>query len=442
MTKNEILGKTQGGLTVFKHFLPVQFKIGKNFLNPFYQDTKASCNIYLDKKSGIYKIKDFGDNRFNGDCFSFVATINNLNIADRDDFKKVINIIKQEVLLNSASEPMSNLIPTIKETPENISNNIEQITFKDLSQAELSFWQKYNITQSVLETFNVHSIQSFTATNKNGKQYTIQSTEVEPIFGYKQKHFIKVYRPNSEIRFLFLGEKSDNYVFGLDHLPPRGDVLFITGGEKDVMTLHAHGFFSICFNSENATIPPEVVRKLSYRFRHIVLLYDVDQAGLDAATYHQQKLKDFDIKVMLLPLSGKKSEKDIADFFRLGHTIEELKILFNQLLENLYAQTFAMLKSCEIDFKRPPKIPKPLVTIAGVTIGSQGNLLGITGSEGSGKSNFLGGMIAGALAQAGQKVDSLGTQVLPNLSGKALLYFDTEQSEDQLYRKPLIAPVY
>jgi hypothetical protein len=231
-----------------------------------------------------------------------------------------------------------------------------------------------------------------------------------------------------------LGEKSDNYVFGLDHLPPRGDVLFITGGEKDVMTLHAHGFFSICFNSENATIPPEVVRKLSYRFRHIVLLYDVDQAGLDAATYHQQKLKDFDIKVMLLPLSGKKSEKDIADFFRLGHTIEELKILFNQLLENLYAQTFAMLKSCEIDFKRPPKIPKPLVTIAGVTIGSQGNLLGITGSEGSGKSNFLGGMIAGALAQAGQKVDSLGTQVLPNLSGKALLYFDTEQSEDQLYR--------
>ncbi len=137
---------------------------------------------------------------------------------------------------------------------------------------------------------------------------------------------------------------------------------------------------------------------------------------------------------MLLPLSGKKSEKDISDFFRLGHTTEELKLLFNQLLENLYAQTFAMLKSCEIDFKRPPKIPKPLVTIAGVTIGSQGNLLGITGSEGSGKSNFLGGMIAGALARAGQKVDSLGIDVLPNLSGKALLYFDTEQSEDQLYR--------
>jgi hypothetical protein len=199
--------KPKVALLCSKHFLPVQFKIGKNFLNPFYQDTKASCNIYLDKKSGIYRIKDFGDNRFNGDCFSFVAALNNLNIADRDDFKKVINIIKQEVLLNSTSEPMPNRIPIIKETPENTSNSIEQITFKDLSQAELSFWQKYNITQSILETFNVHSIQSFTATNKNSKQYTIQSTEAEPIFGYKHKHFIKNLSPEFRTTFPLSGRK-------------------------------------------------------------------------------------------------------------------------------------------------------------------------------------------------------------------------------------------
>ncbi len=60
--------------------------------------------------------------------------------------------------------------------------------------------------------------------------------------------------------------------------------------------------------------------------------------------------------------------------------------------------------------------------------------MGITGNEGSGKSNFLGGMLAGAMASKNQKVDSLGTQVLSNYYGKAILYFDTEQSEDQLYR--------
>ncbi|WP_435354234.1 toprim domain-containing protein [Emticicia sp. SJ17W-69] len=433
MNKEEILGITQGGFAVFKHFLPITFKVGKNFLNPFYNDTKASCNIYFDKNAKIYKIKDFGDNRFNGDCFSFVAAIKDLNTTNKEDFREVLKIIEQELQLSDSPMKFKQLAKTneIIDTP---SNSIENITFKEFSETELVFWKQFGIKRITLEAFKVVSIQHFQAKNKNGNYYTIENHETEPVFGYKNKHFIKVYRPNSELRFLFLGEKSDNYVFGLDHLPPRGDVLFITGGEKDVLSLFAHGFFSICFNSENAAIPPDVIRKLSYRFRHIVLLYDVDKAGLNAVTHHQQKLKDFDIKVMLLPLSGKKNEKDISDFFRLGHTADELKIQFNHLLENLYAQTFAMLKSCEIDFKRPPKIPKPLVTIAGVTIGSQGNLLGITGSEGSGKSNFLGGMIAGALAQTGQKVDSLGTQVLPNLSGKALLYFDTEQSEDQLYR--------
>jgi hypothetical protein len=151
-------------------------------------------------------------------------------------------------------------------------------------------------------------------------------------------------------------------------------------------------------------------------------------------TYHQNRLKELDLKMLLLPLSGTKQEKDVSDFFRLGHTAEDLKRLFNHLLESLYAQTFAMLRSCEIDFENPPITPKPLITIAGVTIGSPGNLLGITGGEGSGKSNFLGGMLAGALAKPAQQVDSLGTRVLPNYSGKSVLYFDTEQSEDQLYR--------
>jgi len=147
---------------------------------------------------------------------------------------------------------------------------------------------------------------------------------------------------------------------------------------------------------------------------------------------------ELDVKILVLPLIGTKQEKDISDFFRMGKTAEDLRRLFNLLLENLYAQTFAILRSCEIDFDNPPLTPKPLITIAGVTIGSPGNLLGITGNEGSGKSNFLGGMLAGALAKSTQSVDSLGTKVLPNYSGKSVLYFDTEQSEDQLYRNMTI----
>lgn len=432
MSKEELLGKTQGGLAVFRHFVPGDWKVGKHFLNPFYDDKRASCHVYFDKASKQYKIKDFGDARFNGDCFALVATLHDLEVSNRADFQEVLRIIESELGLSTS--------PFLKQKTEKLPKKEEvssteyQLKTKPFSASELGFWGAYGIHADTLRKFGIVSVEQFTATNKQGKTYIIRGTAAEPIFGYQHKSFVKVYRPFSELRFQFLGTKPDTYIFGLDVLPPRGDVLFITGGEKDVLSLSAHGFSAICFNSETAAIPPEVVKKLSYRFRHLVLLYDVDKAGLDAVTHHQKQLKDFDIKVLLLPLAGTKQEKDVSDFFRLGKTAEDLKRLFNQLLESLYAQTFAMLRSCEIDFENPPITPKPLITIAGVTIGSPGNLLGITGGEGSGKSNFLGGMLAGALAKPAQVVDSLGTKVLPNYSGKSVLYFDTEQSEDQLYR--------
>ena len=48
---------------------------------------------------------------------------------------------------------------------------------------------------------------------------------------------------------------SENYVFGYEQLPVRGDILFFIGGEKDVISLAAHGFKAICMNSETAIIP-------------------------------------------------------------------------------------------------------------------------------------------------------------------------------------------
>ena len=46
-------------------------------------------------------------------------------------------------------------------------------------------------------------------------------------------------------------------------------------------------FPSICFNSETSVIPAKTVRKLVYRFKHIVLLYDTDKTGLECSEKHR-----------------------------------------------------------------------------------------------------------------------------------------------------------
>ena len=61
LTKENILKETTAGLDVFKKFIKGDWIVGKPFLNPFYEDTKASCHVYFDNETRVYKIKDFGN---------------------------------------------------------------------------------------------------------------------------------------------------------------------------------------------------------------------------------------------------------------------------------------------------------------------------------------------------------------------------------------------
>jgi hypothetical protein len=164
------------------------------------------------------------------------------------------------------------------------------------------------------------------------------------------------------------------------------------------------------------------------------LLYDADKTGLDASHRHEAKLAGLGVKRLILPLSGTKNEKDASDYFKLGNTRETFMQHFIDFLDNLYSETMAILKPCEIDFINPPILSEALISINEVPLGTQGNLLGITGGEGTGKSNYVGSLISGTIRNVDSRVDTLGTTVSFNAGHKAVLLYDTEQSEVQLYK--------
>ncbi len=446
-TKEEILQATNGGLDVFRFFIPGDWRVGKKFLNPLYHDKKASCYVYFDTRSKAYRIKDFGEAQFSGDCFFLVGSLFQKNCTDKHEFIEILQIIDRDLglMLGDRNQPVARparpKLPSLPIDETKVNKDEQQLSakyvepiFKDFSEVELLYWNEYGITLHVLEQFGVCSIDQFNGTNKEGKPYTLRSSDVEPMFGYPGKQFIKIYRPKSNMRFLYAGKVQEGYVFGLEQLPIRGDVLFITGGEKDVMSLAARGLPAICFNSETANIPKTIIKRLSFRFKHVNLLYDVDKTGLEASLKHVETFSAFDLRRLILPLAGTKAEKDISDFFRLGRSKEELMRLFSEMLDKIYEETMAVLRSCEIDFDNPPVKPEPLITINDVTIGAPGNLLCITGSEGSGKTNYLGGIISGAICLDEAGIDTLGTEIKQNHGQKAVLVYDTEQSEDQLYK--------
>ena len=446
MDKEDILLLTDKGLAVFKYYIPFSFKLGRNFLNPLYKDSKASCNVYFDRRNGMYKMKDFGNDDYSGDCFALVGKLNGLNCKEPKDFVQILAIIDRDMHLGLSDKSEMRIssttsVPVIAEVthvPKRKKARPYTLAQKSFTAAELAFWGESGITQEVLKLFRVVSLKKFSSENNEGKPFSIVATDKEPVFGYTAKQYVKVYRPHSEMRFLYAGDFGENYCFGLEQLPAKGDLLFITGSEKDVMSLTVHGFHAICFNSETVTIPVGIIHRLSFRFKHIVLLYDVDKAGLDSSAKQELALKNYGVKRLLLPLAGTKVEKDISDFFRLGNSREDLIKLFLDYLDTIYSETMSALKSCEVDFNNPPPVAQMVVSVNDVPLSTQGNILCITGGEGTGKSNYVTALIAGAIGQSDKNkdkvMDTLGVSVCENSKRKAILFYDTEQSEVQTYK--------
>lgn len=340
--KNQILSRTEFGLNVFIHYLGDVCK-KKNFKNPFREDSRASCRLYYNMECGVarYFMQDFGDSTWCGDCFTIVGRINNLDC--HTNFLDILRIIDKDMNLlvfddNGAYNPVpiKKLVPLhsgqVTKQKDIIPYDSKEDDFLDW---ELFFWGRFGITEETLKRYNVCSIRELvihkdTSTNRSISSY------VEPMFGYKfGDKGLKVYRPKSTNRFFYLGTFPKPYVFGLDQLPTSGTHVYITGGEKDVLSLAAHGFNAICFNSETAKIPKEILRDLTRRFHYVFIMYDMDETGKKESCMRLRENPEFENLFRVeLPLKGTKDSKDISDYFAQNGTIELIYQLTLQSISN------------------------------------------------------------------------------------------------------------
>ena len=373
-------------------------------------------------------MNDFGDPTCSGDCFWFVATLHGMDL--QKDFPRILEKIIRDLSLSiSLPESASGTAQFGIDSTQVLhfaesTGRPYRIEEKAFDESECAYWGQYGITPHVLQRYGVRSLRSFRSETAEGKRYGFMSSTHEPLFGYVRKDYVKIYRPSSTARFVYGGRLPDIYTFGIEQLPQRGDMLFITGGEKDVMFLAAHGFHAICFNSETAEIDASIIEMLVRRFRHVFFLYDTDETGVKASTLRCEQFAAYNVRRIELPLAGTKDEKDISDYFRLGYSAENLHRLIADHLERLYTQTLMLLDSCEIDYRHPPDRSQTVIASRGVPLGTYDNLFCITGGEGTGKSNYVSALIAGTLLTEIPTLppDLLGLEVTPNASHKAVLH--------------------
>ncbi len=331
--RDKILQLTGGGLDIFRAYLP-NVTGGKNFRSPFYDDKKASCTIYQDH-SGVWRYKDFGNGGSGGDAFWFVGQLFGYNLSSQ--FPKILAQIVRDLNLPldiTTQESLANKAPVRPQHEVSSSQLISHPSMTDkysvqtqpFTEIDLEFWGKYGINQDTLERYGVSSLESFSSYNRKGQPYQLHYKSTEPMYCYQLGDSVKIYRPNSKVRFLNAGVRSRDHIFGYAQLPSKGECVLLTGGEKDVLSLASHGFSAFCLNSETAHLPQTLLRGLSDRFDAVCVLYDMDDTGIRQS---QQIIEDNpDVSNLFrveLPLSGSKSEKDVSDFFSQGGTTTALQ---------------------------------------------------------------------------------------------------------------------
>lgn len=330
-----ILQRTNGGYSIFKHYLGDC--VTKNlFRNPFRDDASPSCKLrcYNRKGSVLWYMIDYGDSTWCGDAFAIIGKSKSL--VSISDFPELLRIIDRDMCLcifdmvsgsTSDRHPVTYAPPPVKE--RHGSSLDFSPSYKPFWSWEKKYWQRYGISPSVLGRYDVKSIARCVFIRKDGSTFTVHSSYNEPMYGYlfsEDSGFgIKCYRPFSKTRFLYAGVVPHPYVFGWHQLPSSGDHVFITGGEKDVLSLASHGFAAIALNSESASVSTDLLSDLASRFKHIIFLYDCDETGLRESALRYEEFKEsFPVRRLVLPLAGNKSEKDVSDFFLKGHDAQEL----------------------------------------------------------------------------------------------------------------------
>ena len=339
ITKENILAKVNS-YDILNHYLLPYHKenrliAAKNISNPFLpekQDT-PSFNIFPTMGSGEWKYNDFatGDS---GSCFDLVMKLKNLS------FPEALAAINADMNLFLDNNTNTNIPTALKPiVSEKVMQELDKmkpakrfsITKRDYNTHDWAFWEKFKINKETLDRFNVLALASYSAFNKEGKPYEIKAFGGKLIYAYDNGDWTKIYKPFDEkkYKFQFLGIKEANYIFGWKHLPEKDDLVFVTGGEKDVLCLVSNGFNAITLNSETSNLLDDTAQELKKRFKNVVVLYDNDSTGIKQSQILASKYQIHRMVLPNIPNNG----KDVSDFFAQNGTLETFSLKLEEVLK-------------------------------------------------------------------------------------------------------------
>ena len=296
---------------IYAHYLG-QFKVGMIYNSPFRKDKNPSFGIFYSKRTKQLLFKDHGT----GDCGNVIKFVSlYTGITNYNDI--LLDIVNKLKITSDTKLVSSKQYIASTET-------VIGVVRQDFTAEDINYWSQFNICINTLKKFNVNSIKYYLC---NGIVKGIYKKE-NPMYAYKVYNNFKIYRPLSDKYTKWRNNLGQYDIQGFKQLPKTDNLLIITKSLKDVMCLYEMGISAISPASESTFIPDDVLDNLKKRFKHILICFDRDTAGI-------KYLRKISLKTGLKPLLVHKKwkAKDISDAIKLNG-FENIKNWLYETIKN------------------------------------------------------------------------------------------------------------
>lgn len=287
---------------------------------PYRNDTIGQC--YFEKFGGSLLFIDFASSyRIKSmDCFLLVAETYKVNyfqalqiINDRlnlglgDNIEKVREVVHKD---NYVEE---------KSTKKVVKERVITILPRIFNHKDRHFWSKYEITKQNLIDDGVIAIELYKSTNKEGKSFCIRPMDICYAYTEFSNDKKKIYRPNSiDTAGKWFTNCNQNDIGGILHIDLEATKLVITKSYKDYRVLKNQSLNVIWFQNEGMIPSSKILKKLTKKYKEIIIWFDNDNAGITngrVVVDYLKSLSTINVRSVILPPKFlKEGIKDPSDY--------------------------------------------------------------------------------------------------------------------------------
>lgn len=268
----------------------------KKLINsPLRPDDKIPSFAIFPTNDGTLLFKDHGTG-VAGNALKFLKLYK--GIDNREELERELLKIVKWV---NPSQTTRKAVRTAENGPSELNFGIVRQPFTEVDK---QYWKQFHISMNTLKKFDVFSIKYFLCNDVVRGVYKNDS----PMYAYKVDNRFKIYRPLASKYTKWRTNLTNTNIQGYAQLPPFGNLLIVTKSLKDVMCLYEMGIAAISPSSETTFLPDDVLESLHQRFKHIIILYDRDVAGVKNA---RQYSKQYGLDAIFVHKKFK--AKDISD---------------------------------------------------------------------------------------------------------------------------------